>query len=107
MKQKSSYEKDLATLEAMAQIYCDAHHIGMNKDAVNLCIECREAVIATLNRTQVCPNGHIHNCQDCDIKCQRGDGQSRIKAIMAYSAPRMLWRHPLMTFTYLRKKFQR
>ena len=36
--------------------------------------------------------------------CQRGEAREKIRAIMRYSAPRMAFRHPLMTIGYLRKK---
>ena len=96
-------DKDRRTLEAMARIYCRAHHDG-EQDAAGLCPTCRETVDATLARTVACPFGHELNCQDCEIHCQHGDAQARIKEIMAYAAPRMLLRHPLMTAEYLRKK---
>lgn len=99
-------DKDRKTLEAIGFIYCDAHHDGPKDDA-SLCPSCREAVETTLERTQRCPNNHDGNCQDCDIKCQRGAAQERIKEIMRYSAPRMLLRHPFMTFAYLRKKLRK
>ena len=96
-------EKDRTTLEAMARIFCKAHHAGP-KDAAGLCAPCRETVEATLARTESCPYGHAGNCQDCDIHCQRGEARERIRAIMRYAAPRMAFCHPLMTLDYLRKK---
>ena len=78
----------------------------VQKDAADLCPSCREAIMSTLERASSCPNGHSGNCQDCSIKCQRGESQKRIKEIMRYSAPRMAIRHPLMTIEYLRKKFR-
>lgn len=88
----------------MGSIYCKAHHGAEQKDAAELCEDCRSVVEGTLSRTEQCPNGHSGNCQDCDIKCQRGESQQKIKAIMRYAAPRMTFRHPFMTMEYLRKK---
>lgn len=102
-----SEEKDRRTLEAIGLIYCRAHHHDCAKDATGLCPDCREAIEGTLDRTLHCPSNHQGNCQDCSIHCQRGEAQQRIKAIMAYAAPRMLWRHPLMTVEYLRKKLRK
>lgn len=99
-------ERDRATLEAIGSIYCRRHHRDIVKDGTGLCASCREAVEATLERAQSCPNGHRDNCQDCSVKCQRGEGQQRIREIMRYAAPRMLFRHPLMTFVYLRKRLR-
>lgn len=95
--------KDLRTLEAIGRIYCSAHH-DAPKDGAGLCESCREAIDSTLARTEVCPYGHELNCEDCDIHCQRGEARDRIRAIMRYAAPRMAFRHPLMTVEYIRKK---
>ena len=96
-------EKDRSTLEAMGRIFCKAHHTSP-KDASGLCASCRQTVDATLARTESCPYGHVGNCEDCGIHCQRGEARDRIREIMRYAAPRMTLRHPLMTFDYLRKK---
>lgn len=99
-------DKDRKTLEAIGRIYCDAYHEGP-KDASGLCPACRETVDATLARTQACPFNHEGNCQDCEVHCQRGAAQKRIREMMRYSAPRMVFRHPLMTAGYLRKKISK
>lgn len=96
-------DKDRRTLEAMGRIFCSAHHDGA-KDAAGLCPACRSTVDATLERAASCPFGHEGNCQDCAVRCQRGEARDRIREIMRYAAPRMTLRHPLMTFDYLRRK---
>lgn len=100
-------EKDRATLNAIARIYCDAHHGEAPKDSDGLCSSCCAAVESTMDRVSVCPFGHAGNCEDCSVKCQRGGDQKRIKEIMKYAAPRMFLRHPLMSLEYLRKKFRK
>ena len=97
-------ERDRKTLEAIGRIYCSAHHGTAPKDEAGLCAPCRQVIDQTLRRTAACPFGHEGNCQDCSIHCQRGEAQQRIKEIMRYSAPRMTFRHPLMTAEYLLKK---
>ena len=106
MAMDSRTERDRKTLEAIGCIYCHGTHSGMVRDANGLCPECRETVETTLQRTIVCPYGHVGNCQDCTLHCQRGDAQRRIKEMMRYAAPRMAVRHPLMTAEYLRKKLR-
>ncbi|MDO4501664.1 MAG: nitrous oxide-stimulated promoter family protein [Coriobacteriia bacterium] len=99
--------RDLRTLQAIGSIYCRAHHADQPKDQAGMCPECAATIAFTHDRAASCPNGHQGNCQDCSIKCNRGDQQQRIKAIMAYAAPRMLVRHPLMTLEYLGKKMRK
>lgn len=102
----SQEQKDRKTLEAIGRIYCKAHHDDActPKDEAGLCASCRETIDATLARTVACPYGHKGNCQDCTLHCQRGEAQARIREIMRYAAPRMTFRHPLMTLNYLKKK---
>lgn len=91
-------------MEAIGRIYCKGNHKDVTHDGGGMCAECRNAIEATLARAQSCPLGHTGNCQDCAIKCQRGEAQTTIRRIMRYAAPRMAFRHPVMTLGYLRKK---
>lgn len=95
---------DQRTLEAMGHLYCRAHHAATNRDSTGLCADCRNVVETTLQRTRACPHGHHHNCEDCATKCHSEECAKQIRALMAYSAPRMLLKHPLMTLRYLSRK---
>ena len=95
-------DKDRRVLEAMGSIYCQGNHADAQKDEGGMCPECRATIENTLSRAASCPYGH----QDCKTHCQRGDAQIRIKAIMRYAAPKMMFRHPIMAFEYLRKKLR-
>ena len=103
----SRQDRDRKTLEAMGFIFCSAHHGQAEKDDCGLCTQCRETVEATLERTVACPFGHEGNCQDCTVHCQRGEAQERIREIMRYAALRMVFKHPLMTAEYLKKKLRK
>lgn len=93
-------------MEAIGSIYCCGNHDDVIRGEDIMCPECRKAIEGTLQRAEACPHGHEGNCQDCDTHCQRGEAQQSIKRIMRYAAPRMAFRHPLMTATYLRKKLR-
>lgn len=119
-----SQERDRKTIEAIGAIYCRAHHSknpqGANKKLKEqgasspatstsathsqLCPQCAEVVEYAMARTKRCPNNHEGNCADCEIHCFNGSMRERVKQMMAYAAPRMLVRHPIMTVRYLRKK---
>ena len=98
-------KKDRAVLEAIAQIYCEAHHADVPK-VRGVCAECQGVIDYTLERTKRCPNGHEGNCQDCAIHCSRADRREQVRTMMAYAAPRMFVRHPIMAAGYVRKKFK-
>lgn len=96
--------KDRATLEAIGSIYCKGNHDDASRAGQELCPKCRRAIENTLHRAESCPYGHAGNCEDCETHCQRGKDQEAIRRIMSYAAPRMAFRHPIMTFHYLKKK---
>lgn len=106
MAPMSTPEKDRATMEAIGAIYCRGNHDAAARGDDAMCAWCREAIEDTLERALACPHGHKHNCEDCETHCQRGEAQQNIKVIMRYAAPRMVVRHPVMTFGYLRKKLK-
>ena len=95
--------RDENTLYAMAGIFCADHHAGQ-KDSHGLCSECAETIAYSIERTKRCPNEHKGNCEDCSIHCYQPEVRARIREIMAYAGPRMLTKHPIMTFFYLKKK---
>ncbi len=91
-------------MEAIGSIYCRGNHLNATRDAGGMCPECRRVIEQTLERSAACPYGHAGNCEDCKTHCQRGEARDAIRRIMRYAAPRMAFRHPVMTFRYLRKK---
>lgn len=97
-------DKDRRTMEAIGKIYCQGNHPCREKDAQGMCPDCRRSIEHTLERAAACPREHAINCEDCAIHCQRDMARQQIRQIMAYAAPRMALRHPIMTFGYLRKK---
>ena len=103
---KTSLEKDAATLWAMGRIYCKNHH-GTLQGTLNekgLCPECSEVIEYALVRTQKCPNEHKGNCDECTIRCYKPAYREKIKRIMAFAGPRMIFHHPIMAIRHLKKK---
>ncbi len=97
--------KDERTLVAMARIYCHGHrHIADSSNDEQLCHECFQVVEYALERTKRCPHEHKGTCDTCTIQCYKPAMRQRIREIMAYSGPRMMFHHPLMAVRHLAKK---
>lgn len=81
----------------MIILYCRNNH---KKD--QLCIECRELRDYALNRLDRCPfqEGKT-TCAKCPVHCYKPDMRERVRAVMRYSGPRMLWRHPVLAVFHL------
>lgn len=95
-------EKKVVTI--MIHMYCRSKH--GNKDAV--CHECEELKNYALSRLEHCPYGENKpTCNTCPIHCYRRDMKARIKEVMRFSGPRMLFVHPIETLEHFRKEHKR
>lgn len=109
MRQKSSgsprITREKKTLKAMIGIYCR----GTHSTRKHLCQDCTELQEYALARLEKCPFGASKGaCNECPIHCYKPDRRKKIKAVMRYSGPRMLFPHPLLSFYHFmdkRKKF--
>jgi hypothetical protein len=52
-------------------------------------------------RTNKCRQDPKPVCSMCRIHCYRPDMRERIRKVMRYAAPRMLFLHPVLTFWHL------
>ncbi len=85
------------TVRAMIEIYCRGHH--GRPDAV--CPQCQELLDYALRRLDCCRFGEEKPaCAQCPIHCYKPAMRDRIKAVMRYAGPRMLWRHPIMALLH-------
>ncbi len=99
----NKFKKDIKTLMVMAEMYCHDHkHIKPENKP--LCSECEKIVEYAIARTCSCPYQHKITCDTCTISCYKTGERKAIKSIMAYSGPRMMFRHPLMAIRHLAKQ---
>ena len=86
------------TVAAMIRIYCLAHH-GAEKD---LCEDCSGLLADARERIAKCPFGDGKPvCNQCTVHCYKPEMRERIKTIMCYAGPRMIWRHPILAIRHL------
>ena len=91
--------RELRTVTAMVRIYCDNAHDA----AVEDCAHCGELLAYSTHRLERCPFGEEKStCANCTIHCYRPDVRERVRAVMRYSGPRMLLRHPYLAIAHLR-----
>ena len=84
------YEKD--TVEKTIRLYCRKKH---RSKAGELCDECEAANHYAQLRLDICPFGDEKGaCAKCKIHCYNTEMRERIRLIMRYSGPRMLFYHP-------------
>ena len=102
------------TVEAMLDIYCRGHHgrrhhgRSQHELASGLCEDCEVLRDYAHQRLQSCPYREGKTtCAKCPIHCYRPQMRSRIRAVMRYAGPRMLYRDPLMALHHLIDGFRK
>jgi hypothetical protein len=90
--------RESKTVEAMVYIYCDGQHGAQD----GLCAECQELLGYARARLDKCPfREKKPTCAKCPAHCYQPAMRERIVAVMQYAGPRMLHRHPILTFYHL------
>lgn len=83
----------------MIGIYCHDTH-GVKKGA--LCGECQELLEYARLRLRHCPfQERKTTCGNCQRHCYKPAMREKIRNIMRYSGPRMIWHHPLMAIRHM------
>lgn len=83
----------------MIQIYCRRHH---DPGKGELCPECQHLLDYAISRIDRCPQGNAKSsCRKCPIHCYRPEQRARIRKIMRYVGPRMLYIHPIAAIRHL------
>jgi hypothetical protein len=89
--------REQKTVEAMIRLYCRANH-----GAVHLCAECAGLLEYAGQRLRRCPYGQQKpTCLHCVIHCYRPEMKERIRKVMRYAGPRIMFRHPLLAMRHL------
>lgn len=90
--------REQRTIEAMIRIYCRGHH-GHGEAP---CAECASLRDYARQRLSICPfQEEKPACNNCAVHCYSSAMRERVKSVMRYAGPRMLWRHPLLSIYHL------
>ena len=90
--------REKETVALMIGIYCRKKH-GTKK---GLCPRCRELLDYAAARSDRCPFMETKTfCSNCKVHCYRPDMRARIKEVMRFSGPRMIFYHPGMAARHM------
>lgn len=90
-------EKEKKTVRLMIIKYCKDH-----KHLDTPCDNCKELIEYAENKIEDCPLMETKTyCSNCGIHCYAPKMRKRIKKVMKYSGPRMIFSHPLMVIDHL------
>ena len=97
MDVKSKREREKETVSLMIQIYCRKKH-----GSKQLCPECAELDAYARLRSDKCPFMETKTfCSNCKVHCYKKDMREKIRQVMRFSGPRMIFHHPLMAIRHV------
>lgn len=93
-------EKEKKTVSRMIHLYC-----RKKEGNRELCRQCRDLQSYALSRLDSCPFGENKtSCKHCCIHCYRPEMREKMRQVMQFSGPRMLWYDPLAAFEHLLRR---
>lgn len=94
--QKRNREKEVVSL--MIQIYCNKKH----RTKQTLCESCRQLDEYARLRSDKCPFMETKTfCSDCKVHCYKPEMREKIREVMKFSGPRMIFYHPVMAVQHV------
>lgn len=96
-------QRERDTIEAMVNIFCAGKHKGPIASHSNvLCKECTSTLSYALQRIDFCPHkSEKPSCANCSVHCYRGEWAEKIKQLMRYAGPKMIFKHPILAFFHI------
>jgi len=89
--------RELETIEAMTRIYCADHH-----RTAQPCADCRALMTYAAKRLAVCTFGEEKPvCAKCQVHCYGKAMREKVRVVMRYAGPRMIWRHPWLALMHV------
>lgn len=103
---KRDREKRVVSL--MISLYCHKKHGGFRKGvhrrmgAPILCAECAELDRYARQQIDRCPFMETKTfCSNCRVHCYAPEMREKIKEVMRFSGPRMVFHHPIMALRHV------
>jgi hypothetical protein len=97
-KEHPRIRREKKTIESMIALYCRKQHGGNRR----LCPECQELSEYAMQRLQKCPfQERKPTCAKCPVHCYKPAMREKIRCVMRYSGPRMIYTHPVLAIAHL------
>jgi hypothetical protein len=89
--------REAKTVSLMIGFYCRSRHKSRE-----LCPACRELLDYAALRLEKCPfqEGKT-TCARCPVHCYQPEMRARVREVMRFAGPRMLYKHPVMAIRHL------
>lgn len=89
--------REWQTISAMARIYCRDHH----QPGPGFCAECQALLDYAWARLDRCRfREKKPTCASCPVHCYQHEWREKVKTVMRQAGPKMVWRHPMLSFRH-------
>lgn len=94
----SKREREKTIVSQMIALYCRKNH----KIKKGLCKECTELNEYARLKSDKCPFMETKTfCSNCKIHCYKPEMREKIRQVMRFSGPRMIFSHPVMALSHV------
>lgn len=98
MDVQSKRQREKEMVGAMIALYCRKKH-GTGK---GLCPECESLLEYACRRSDCCPFMETKTfCSNCKVHCYRPEMRQKIREVMRFAGPRMLFVHPVAAVRHM------
>ena len=98
LRNHNRVNRERHTIGVMIRLYCRKHHLTTK----GLCESCEAINKYAEERLSNCSfKSDKPTCFNCSIHCYKKEMREKIKEIMQYSGPRMIWHHPLLAILHV------
>jgi len=96
MNVESKREREIKTVSLMIDLYCRKNH------GKELCEECEKLKEYAVLRSMKCPFMETKTfCSNCKVHCYKPEMREKIREVMRFSGPRMIFHHPVMAVRHV------
>ncbi|MGA1826447.1 MAG: nitrous oxide-stimulated promoter family protein [bacterium] len=90
--------REKKTIEFMVKIFCHGKHSPED----NVCPECYSIMHYAKERIDSCIlKEKKTTCAQCPVHCYKPTMRKKMKEVMRYAGPRMLYKHPFLTILHI------
>ena len=91
-------EREKQMVSQMIALYCKKRH----HPEQGLCPDCKELEAYACQRSDHCPFMETKTfCSNCKVHCYKPEMSQKIREVMRFSGPRMLFHHPVMAIRHV------
>ncbi len=95
---RTKREREKAMVSQMIRLYCKKKHGTKN----GLCPECAELEAYARQRSDKCPFMETKTfCSNCKVHCYKPEMRERIREVMRFSGPRMMFVNPVAAIRHV------